>query len=212
MINRRIAISSMSILAALSLMTGATFAFFSSSASSTGNTFSSGTMTLLLDDADQLTPTPAVSGSLAFANAKPGDSTSGYISLHNGGNVPFAEVEFGADTTEDADPAPASDMKTKVNLTVMVDDSTPDTACVGGTDVTSAIDTAVGNGTTPLTLSEFDDGGTDVYDALPNTNLAAGATKNVCFTATFDSSANNDYQGDALSTIFTFQANQDVSQ
>ena len=210
--NTRITFSLISIFAVLAMVGGATYAFFSSTASSTGNTFSSGTMTLLLDDADQLTPTPAVSGSVTFANASPGDSTSGFISLHNGGTTPFAEVEFGADTTVTNDPAPASDMATKLNMTVVVDDGTPDTACVNGTDVTSAIDTAVGNGGAPLMLSEFDDGGTDTYDSLTSTNLAAGETRNVCFTVEFDESADNDYQGDAVSTTFTFEAHQNASQ
>jgi predicted ribosomally synthesized peptide with SipW-like signal peptide len=42
MLNKKIITSSMSIIAALSLMTGATFAFFTDSASSTGNTFTTG--------------------------------------------------------------------------------------------------------------------------------------------------------------------------
>jgi predicted ribosomally synthesized peptide with SipW-like signal peptide len=48
MINRRIIISSLSVITALSLMTGATFAFFTDTASSQGNSFTSGNADLQL--------------------------------------------------------------------------------------------------------------------------------------------------------------------
>src|SRR3990167_296600 len=74
-----------------------------------------------------------------------------------------------------ADPDADSDMRNVLNLTVILDDTTPDTACSGGTDMTSTIDAQVGNGGSPLTLAEFDDG-TDVFDAfLTGTGLTAGA-------------------------------------
>lgn len=50
MINRKIAMSAVSILSALTLMGGSTFAFFSDSGTSSGNTFSSGTIDLHLED------------------------------------------------------------------------------------------------------------------------------------------------------------------
>jgi len=213
MINKKIALSAMSILSALAIMGSATFAFFSSSATSSDNTFASGTLNLLVDDNNEITPAPSVTGSLSISNFAPGQSTSGFISLHNGGSIPIAEVELGADTTETADPGANSDMRNVLSLTVLVDDGTPDTSCAGGENVTGAIDLAVGNNSSPLTLAEFDDGGTDVYDALlTGTGLAAGTTRNVCFTVTFDSGATDIYQGDAVNTTFNFTANQDASQ
>src|SRR3989338_7492546 len=162
--NRKIMFSLISIAATGILVAGATFAFFSDSATSTNNTFASGTLNLLLDDADETTPAASVTGSITASNFAPGQSVNGFISLHNPGTLPIAEVLMTADTTETNDGSTASDMRDVLNLTVIDDDATPDTSCSGGTNLTSAIDSQVGNGTLPLTLAEFDNGGTDSYD------------------------------------------------
>ena len=210
--NRKILISGLSILSALGIMGAATFAYFSDVANSTGNTFSSGTLNLLVDDSNETTPAPAVTGSLTFDNAVPGDSVSGFISLHNGGSVPIAEVEMTADTSESADPGIDSFLGDVLNLTVMLDDETPDSACTGGTSETANIEAQVGNGSAPLTIAEFDNG-VDIYDAfLTGTGIASGATRNICFTVTFDPAALDIYQGDSVSTDFAFTANQNSTQ
>ena len=212
MVNRKIFLSGMSILSALILMGAGAYAFFSSSATSSDNTFASGTLNLFLDDANESAADNSVTISISASNFAPGASTSGFISLHNPGTLPIAEVEMTMDTAETLDPSANSDMRDVLNLTVLLDDTTPDSACSGGTNLTSAIDTQVGNGSGQLTLAESDDG-TDQFDAfLTGTGLAASATRNVCFTVTFDSGASNIYQGDAVNTTITFTANQDVSQ
>jgi len=205
--------SAVSIVTALALAGGATFAFFSSSATSSSNTFSSGTLELFVNDGDE---DPAVDNtvlaSITATDFAPGESVTGFVSLDNSGSIDIAEVEMTTDTSETADPDADSDMRNVLNLTVILDDTTPDTACSGGTDMTSTIDAQVGNGGSPLTLAEFDDG-TDVFDAfLTGTGLTAGAVRNVCFEIEFDSGAGNIYQGDAVDTTFTFTANQDASQ
>mgnify|MGYP001613554385 CR=1 FL=1 len=213
MINKKIIMSGMSIVSALTLMGGATFAFFSSNATSVDNTFASGTMTLLVDDTDQLTPVPSVTGSLSVTGFVPGASTTGYVSLHNGGSIAIAEVELGADSVITANPDATGNMKEVLNLTVLVDNAVSDTLCTDGSNVTAAIDTLVGDGAGSLTLAEFDNGGVDVYDALlTGVGLAPTVTRNVCFTVTFDPGATDIYQGDAVNTSFAFTANQDVSQ
>lgn len=211
--SRKILISGLSIIATLGIVGAATFAYFSDVASSTGNTFSSGTLNLQLDDVNETTPGESVSLSLSATDFQPGASTSGFISLHNGGTISIAEVEMAIDTSETADPGANSDLRDVLQLTVIVDDTTPDSTCTDGTDVTTTIDALVGNGGSPLTLKEFDDGGVDVYDAfLTGTGLIPTATRNVCFTVTFDSTAGDIYQGDAVSTDFTFTGNQDATQ
>ncbi len=207
--NSKIALSAISILASLALVGGATFALFSDVATSSDNTFATGTLNLQIDDTDQ-SATESVTGSIFANNFAPGQSVTSFISLHNPvGSLPIAEVEMTADTLETADPDGLSDLRNVLQLAVMVDDSTPDSECTGGASVTSAIDLQVGDNVTPLTLAEFDNG-TDEYDALPG--LLAGETKYVCFTVTFDSTAGNTYQGDVVNTTFTFTGNQDVSQ
>ena len=207
--NRKIVTSLISAGVMVSLVAGATFAYFNDSSTSVNNTFATGNLSLQVDDNNE-SATESVTGSITASNFAPGQSVSGFISLHNAGSLPIAEVEMTADTSETADPGADSDLASVLNLTIVNDDATPDATCTGGTDMTSAIDTAVGNGSAPLTLAEFDNGGTDVYDALPG--LAAGSTRNVCLTATFDSGAGNVYQGDAVNTTFTFTGNQDSSQ
>jgi len=212
MINKKIALSLLSIASALVIVGGATFAFFSANATSSDNTFASGTLNLFLDDANESAADNSVTTSISASDFAPGASTSGFISLHNPGTLPIAEVEMTMDTAETANPGADSDMRDVLNLTVLLDDTTPDSVCSGGTDLTSTIDTQVGNGFGPLTLAEFDDT-SDEFDAfLTGTGLASGATRNVCFTVAFDSGAGNIYQGDAVNTTITFTANQDSSQ
>lgn len=207
--NRKIAMSLISAGTMLTLVVGATFAFFSNSSTSVNNTFASGTLDLLVDDNNE-SATESVTGSIIASNFAPGESVTGFISLHNPGSLPIAEVEMTADTTETNDGGAPSDMRGVLNLTVVRDDAVSDPACVDGDNYTSTIDIAVGDGVGPLTLAEFDNGGTDVFDAFPA--LAVSETRNICLTVTFESLAGNEYQGDAVDTTFTFTGNQDVSQ
>lgn len=212
--NSRIALSVASILAAGALVAGATFAFFSDSASSNNNLFTSGTMDLKLDDIDETTPSATVSNSISTStNFAPGESTSGFVSLHNSGTVDIAEVELGVDSSVTTNPDSTGDMSDVLNLTVIADDNTPDPVCSGGSDITTTIDSQVGNGVAPLALKEFDNGGVDIFDALfTGTGIAPGASKNICLTVTFDPNAGNQYQGDVVTTNFAFTANQNASQ
>lgn len=103
--NKKIVISAMSILASLALMSGATFAFFSSSATSTGNVFSSGTLKLALCDANEPCPTPAdatqnVTLTFGLTNMKPGDCTGNQtLTLKNTGSIDAGSVGITATNT-----------------------------------------------------------------------------------------------------------------
>jgi len=208
--NKKILLSLISSAAMLTLVVGATYAFFSDNSTSNNNTFASGSLNLQLDDSDETTPAESVTGSITATDFAPGQSVSGFISLHNPGSLPIAEVEMTIDTTETLDGGVASDMREVLALTVLEDDLTPDANCSGGTNITSAIDTQVGDGVGSLLISEFDNLGVDIYDAI--SGIGVGNTRNVCFTVTFQSTAGNEYQGDALSSTITFTGNQDASQ
>ncbi len=203
--NTRILTSAMTILAVTGAVTAGTFAMFSDSASSTQNTFASGDLNLKLDDANE-SASESVTQSLTGTNMKPGDSTSGFISLHNDGSIDASGVRLAIDTNQTNDGSTPSDMRNVLDITVKEDDAVSDPSCSGGTDLTSAIDNQVGDGAGQLTLVEFDNGGADEYSSL--SGLTIGETRNVCFTVTFDTSANNAYQGDAVDTTFTFTADQ----
>lgn len=76
--------SGASIMMAFTMLTGATFAAFSSTASNTGNIFASGTMTLEVNPFGGTTSTPTFN----ISNVKPGDSNEKVIILKNTGLVP----------------------------------------------------------------------------------------------------------------------------
>src|SRR6188472_2650854 len=97
--NKKIAASAMSILASLAIMSGSTFAFFSSSATSTANIFAAGTLELLIDDNNEATPAATVTASFGGTNMVPGSSKSGFVSLHNDGSIAISEVKFDSTQT-----------------------------------------------------------------------------------------------------------------
>lgn len=197
MINRKIAMSAVSIMTALALAGGATFAFFSDTGSSTGNIFSAGSLILQLDDENQEF-SDSVSASIGGSDMAPGDSESGFISLHNEGSIDAAEVVLGATQTLNDNGEDGSDLADVLNLTVGTD---TDNLCVDPTDLTGTIAAAIGNNSLPLTLKELVD---EDYNALPG----LGADYFLCLTATMQSTAGNEYQGDSKTVNFDFTANQ----
>lgn len=90
-INTRILTSVLTIGTAATLLVGATFAYFSSSSSSTGNTFNAGTLTLNLSNgsgwSDGVTNTWS-----SPANWAPGDTVIKSIYLKNTGTIPAMAV------------------------------------------------------------------------------------------------------------------------
>jgi len=92
MLNKKIALSAMSILASLALLGGATFAFFSDAGTSSENIFSSGTLDMELTDSDE-GPTDDVSGTWGLASA-PGDPFSGDLMIKNTGSVDADHIEL----------------------------------------------------------------------------------------------------------------------
>lgn len=75
-LNSRIALSGLSIFAALALVGGATFAFFSDTGTSSENTFSSGTLDLKLSDDTPETDQDSVSASFGGSGLAPGSCTA----------------------------------------------------------------------------------------------------------------------------------------
>lgn len=194
MINSRIALSLASIAAAGSLVIGGTFAFFSSTATSTGNVFASGTLTLLLDDNNESTPAATVTGSLGGSNLAPGGSTSGFISMHNGGTIDMAEVRLNATETVSSSP----DLAGKLNIT---------SAKIGTESTCTAASPAVITGSF-TTLAALNSAGLD----LPSSAIAVGSDKFLCMTFTLDSGTDDTYQGKSITETFTFIGHQDLSQ
>ncbi len=190
MINRRIAISSMSILAALSLMTGATFAYFSSSATSTNNTFSSGTLVLALTDTTE-TDMAAVQASFGATNMAPGTCTGDQVlTLDNIGTVVANHLEIAASNTDSA-------MAGKLRIKKFMFD---------GTDLLNGI---IGTTAGDPALKDLSDLATAGYDDIGMSDLNDHTiTMDVCL----DESAPDSLQGSTNTLNLTFALNQHVSQ
>ena len=94
MINRRIIASGLSIVSALAVMGGATFAFFSDTASSNSNTFGSGTFALSIRDDNQGFSDTIVDSMDTPTNWAPGEKSIDYICFRNDGSIPIEQVLF----------------------------------------------------------------------------------------------------------------------
>ena len=193
MLNKKIALSAMSILASLALLGGATFAFFSSAGTSTDNVFGTGTLTLLLDDVDDTTPAATIDASFGDSSMAPGETTSGFISMHNDGSIDIAEVNLGATETVSSTP----DLAEKLNITSAEVD-TVSTCDDDPVDVSSSFTTLAA-----LNSADFD---------LPSSDIAAGATKYLCMTFELDEGTDDTYQGKSITETFTFIGHQDLGQ
>lgn len=191
--NKKIFFSATSILAALALMGGSTFAFFSSTATSTGNVFASGTLNLLLDDNNEETPAATVTSSFGGTNLVPGGSVSGFVSMHNSGTIDLAEVHLSGNETVTSSP----DLAGKLNIT-SAKIGTEQTCTTAPVDITGSF----------TTLAALNSAGLD----LPSSAISASGTKYLCMTFTFDSGADDTYQGKSITNTFTFVGHQDLSQ
>lgn len=77
------------VLGVLSLLAGqGTLAYFTSSATSTNNTFTTGTVAMTLSDANE-TDLSTVTASFASATFRPGDTVAGYVTVKNSGTLSF---------------------------------------------------------------------------------------------------------------------------
>lgn len=194
--NSKIAMSALSIMGSLAIMGGATFAFFSSSATSTGNVFASGNLELLIDDNNESTPSATITASIGDTDMAPGDFVSGFVSLHNDGSITIAEVNIDSVQTVTSSP----DLATQMNI---------QSATIGD-DQACTVNQVVATGSFPSTLAGLD-ADPDGVD-LPGTSLAPAQTKYLCMTFQFNSTADNTYQGKSITETFTFVGHQDLTQ
>lgn len=190
MINKKILASAMSILIALTMMGGATFAYFSSEATSVNNTFATGTVNLTLDDKNVNTSASTINASIGGTDLVPGASVSGFISMHNSGSLSISNVAIGGTETTSSSP----NLADKLNITSAKLGS--DQACEANqTNVLASL---------PATLSGLN-GGTFT---LPSSGLTTTQTKYLCLNFTLDSGTDNTYQGKSITETFTFVGNQ----
>lgn len=178
--NSRIALSGLSILASLALVTTGAYAAFSSTNSNNGNTFGSGSLTLNINGSATSSPIFTLSGKA------PGDVAQGVLDLQNVGTISANSVKI---TTIDTAGSNLGDVLT-LDLYKDVDDS--------GTINTG--DTLVGS----AHLS--DPAWTNLV--LAGVTLPAAGHQKLIAKITFDAGADNSHQSQSLTFNFNFQADQ----
>ena len=184
MINRRIIASGLSIVSALAVMGGATFAFFSSSATSNANTFGTGDLVLKINGAAGI-----ATGPFAVTGAAPGTSSTQKLKLSNTGSVAASSVKVNLITMGGANPT-LGDVLTLEFFNDANDDGIQD------------------GGETVLGTAHLTDGVWTNY-TLPGVTVAgSGGTYNLGATVTFDSGADNSYQGNNATFSIEFVATQ----
>jgi len=192
-INTRIAMSAVSIVTSLALMSGAAFAAFTAQATNTGNTFTAGTMTLLLNPTNNMSQTTPL---FTVAGFMPGQSKAALITLKNNGSVDASHVVLHAINNNPG----TKDISPMLNLTLINDPSGDDTIN-NGNRVDPSGDDGVIAGPTVITSTGWND-----FDL--GFALAQAASHQIVAVVTFDSSANDTFQGANTSFDLTFQANQ----
>ncbi|WP_435102383.1 TasA family protein [Halarchaeum sp. P4] len=200
------------------------FALFSDSEASTGNTVQAGSIDLTLSDGGG-TDQNGVSGSFTLENAKPGQSSSGNISLENAGSLEADHVEIkfeiadatdgdGPTGSDEADTAPdsAAGLAELIKVRSLVYPDTED-----GFDLTAEITDANENG-----ITDLDDIVTHgILDGIQPPPANNGGSKGLFVGFEFvdtESDAyegaltNNDFQGDSIDVEVHFALAQESGQ
>lgn len=191
----KIFLSMLVIMVALSMVVGGTMAYFSDSGTSSSNTFTAGTLKMLMsndalnwgDDVTATWSTPA--------NWAPGESTTGKISFTNVGTVDAHHLWFNFEITQDSillDKIIVTDVSEVFNG-----------VSTGNQAATVALQ--VGDNNNVLTARELLATDWYTWDNISNHDdnvIGAGNLKDysLSFTFKFDENATDEYQG--LSAIF----------
>jgi predicted ribosomally synthesized peptide with SipW-like signal peptide len=209
--------------AVISLTAGATFAYFSATASSSDNTVEAGTLKF----------GSPVSDDFSVTNAAPGETYTGDhnpYDVGNKGSIDANHIELSVsntvtDTNSDADPDMDRMLQIDkmtygtLNIKTNIEGNPTATSFASGGYIVSieggaAFSTLLSDGVMNLDSWEgkvieiADDPATD---GVP-TGLAAGDTVNFDIDLKFNPDATDVYQGDSVNTTLTFTLNQDASQ
>lgn len=214
-INKRVAVSALSIATAGALLVGATFAFFTDTSSSTGNQFRSGILDLQVRDGNEGFGNTVSSSFVTPAGWAPGQTYSSYICFKNNGNVDIQQILFDLDSA-DAD-STELDNYIYVNTIELGPVSAGQCGSTGAfgedglTDFTGLFEDRFGDDT-PLSTLLVDVDGTDpVNDDLLNDSanlLPPGAIVKLRIDWKFDESATNSVANQSLTVDLNFTATQ----
>lgn len=198
--NTKIALSALSILTALSLMGGATFAYFSDAGTSSANTFSTGTLILKLTDSNE-TDQDSVTASFGSSTLVPGSCTGNQtLNLQNTGTVAanHAEVAVSNVVTDNA-PTASPDMAAWLRINLLTYDAVSVLGQITDTNGNGWADLADWQALSATALDNL---------GLANLNGNHPLVMDVCLNSTTP----NEVQSDSVVSTFTVTLNQDSSQ
>jgi len=200
----------------IGLVMAGTWAYFSDAETSSGNTFTAGTLDLKVSDWNEGFG-DGVTATWSMSNMTPGVTTVGPFSvlLQNSATIAADHVEIGfshsideATNPVESDTNPNStsgEMARWIEITSMT---------YNGVDLKATYTDANSNGFFDLedvTLSPYTAVGGPLDNLLPPPPNSGG-TRFFMMALKFNAGATNDIQGDVLITTVTFTLNQDASQ
>jgi predicted ribosomally synthesized peptide with SipW-like signal peptide len=218
-----VSLSIIGVVAAIAI--GSTIAYFSDVETSTGNTFTAGTMDLKVKDSNE-DWRDGVTATWMLSNMKPGDSKYGWVKVDNVGSVNANHLEVTCDyTVTEEDPPVESDTDPNTNehpdtmakemviTSARYDNGDYDINLLTGDNLL----TGENENRADWRIDDVDgDGKITLYDLKrdPSDNLPPPNNDQYTFrmTVKFDENAGNDFQGDTLNLIMIFTLNQDASQ
>lgn len=187
-------------LGVLSMQAGrGTLAYFTSTAASTGNTFTAGTVTLKLTDTNQVA-LDTIDSSVMGSNMKPGDTAVGWVTVNNTGTLPF---DYGLKYTATNTTGTFWAVGSPPTLQVYTAPNTGACTLAGLGSLTSI------SPATPVSLTA----NTEIFNsgAVSKRPVAAGASEILCFAVNWPNGAagaENVQQGAAGAIAFNFDARQ----
>lgn len=181
--NRSILLGLISIFATVAIVGGSAFALFSSAASNTGNTFGAGTLVLKINGSG-----PTSTGVFDVPSASPGQFFEQKLTLSNTGSIDASSVKVASIGVGGTNPELAG------VLTLKLFNDLDNSGTFNSGDVT-------------LGEAHLNDAAWTNF-TLPSANLGAGGTYLLGGRLTFDSTADDTFQGKSATFDLNFQANQ----
>lgn len=200
---RRALLSVMAIGIVVMLAGAGALAYFSDTESSTGNTFTAGTMDLKIKDGDQ-DWSDGIGAEWTMTDMKPGDSDYGSVDLKNAGSIPADHLEITCDYTIDDPTGPESDEQEDTSADHMADYM-----------IITKLDYSYPNGNNSTgtenllpKLNDKDGDGKDLLElkkqGIDDVTPAPDGHNTIDMTIKFSEDAGNDFQDDTLTVTFKF--------
>ena len=207
---KKIVLGLMVIVLTVGLVGAGAMAYFQDTETSTGNTYTAGTLDLKIRDVGVNWTDGIATAEWSLSNMKPGDTAYGSIDFKNFGSIYADHMEITCDYTITDPPGPESD----------AEENTPADKMAGEIIISEMVYSynATEVDCLPLLNDANGNGVKDLYDlkaaAVDNLPLWQTGTQfaNLSMTLQLNPGAGNDFQGDTLNLTVIFTLNQDASQ